>query len=76
MLATKPYLSGPNPKAMSDTPYSDRFEVDSTAVLMELTGPQSALLTEVARQTGAEVSLRGNVIHFLGSESDVRLALR
>src|SRR5450432_2625119 len=61
---------------MSDTPYSDRFEVDSTAVLMELSGPQSALLTEVARQSGAEVSLRGNVIHFLGSEPDVRLAHR
>ncbi|HWZ88939.1 MAG TPA: PhoH family protein [Polyangiaceae bacterium] len=61
---------------MSDTPYSDRFEVDSTAVLMELSGPQSSLLSEVARQSGAEVSLRGNVIHFLGAESDVRLAHR
>jgi phosphate starvation-inducible PhoH-like protein len=56
---------------MSDTPYSDRFEVDNTAVLMALSGPQSSLLTEVARQSGAEVSLRGNVIHFLGAESDV-----
>ena len=76
MLTPKPYLSRSKPNTMSDTPHSDRFEVDSTAVLMELTGPQSSLLTEVARQTGAEVSLRGNVIHFLGSEPDVRLAHR
>ncbi|MEP7050103.1 MAG: PhoH family protein [Pseudomonadota bacterium] len=61
---------------MSDTPVSDRFEVDNTAVLMQLSGPQSTLLAEVARQSGAEVSLRGNVIHFLGSEHDVRLAHR
>ncbi len=51
---------------MSDTPISDRFEVDNTQVLMLLAGPQSSLLQEVARQSGAEVSLRGNVIHFLG----------
>jgi len=61
---------------MSDTPISDRFEVDNTQVLMLLAGPQSSLLAEVARQSGAEVSLRGNVIHFLGSEHDVRLAHR
>ena len=61
---------------MSDTPISDRFEVDNTAILLQLTGPQSSLLAEVARQSGAEVSLRGNVIHFLGSEHDVRLAHR
>ena len=61
---------------MSDTPYSDRFQVDNTAVLLELSGPQSGLLSEVARQSGAEVSLRGNVIHFLGAEPDVRLAHR
>jgi len=61
---------------MSDTPISDRFEVDNTSVLMLLAGPQSSLLAEVARQSGAEVSLRGNVIHFQGSEHDVRLAHR
>lgn len=61
---------------MSDTQTSDRFEVDNTNVLMVLAGPQSSLLVELSRQSGAEVSLRGNVIHFLGSESDVRLAHR
>ena len=61
---------------MSDTPISDRFEVDNNSVLMLLAGPQSNLLAEVARQSGAEVSLRGNVIHFLGSARDVGLAHR
>ena len=61
---------------MSDTPVSERFEVDNNSVLMQLSGPQSSLLAEVARQSGAEVSLRGNVIHFSGTAEDVRLAHR
>lgn len=61
---------------MSDAPISDRFEVDNTSVLMQLTGPQSSLLAEVARQSGADVSVRGNVIHFSGTADDVRLAHR
>ena len=56
---------------MSDAPISDRFEVDNTSVLMQLAGPQSSLLAEVARQSGAEVSLRGNVIHFAGTAENV-----
>jgi phosphate starvation-inducible PhoH-like protein len=43
---------------------------------MALSGPQSALLAEVARETGAEVSLRGNTIYLAGTEGDVRLAFR
>jgi phosphate starvation-inducible protein PhoH and related proteins len=43
---------------------------------MALSGPHSALLAEVARETGAEVSLRGNTIYLAGSEGDVRLAFR
>ena len=61
---------------MSEPLHSDRFEVDSNVVLLQLSGPQSALLHEVARQSGAEVSLRGNVVHFQGAEADVRLAHR
>ena len=61
---------------MSEALHSDRFEVASNAVLLQLSGPQSSLLLEVARQSGAEVSLRGNVVHFQGSEADVRLAHR
>jgi phosphate starvation-inducible PhoH-like protein len=43
---------------------------------MALSGPQSSLLAELARQSGAEVSLRGNVINLTGAEPDVRLAYR
>jgi phosphate starvation-inducible PhoH-like protein len=43
---------------------------------MALSGPQSSVLAEVARQTGAEVNLRGNVIHVNGSEEHVKLAHR
>src|SRR4051812_50021835 len=72
----EPFLESRIFNSMSDTPVSERFEVDNTQVLMLLAGPQSSLLAEVARQSGAEVSLRGNVIHFSGSEHDVRLAHR
>jgi phosphate starvation-inducible PhoH-like protein len=43
---------------------------------MALSGPQSSVLAEVARQTGAEVSLRGNVILVTGDEACVHLAHR
>ncbi len=43
---------------------------------MALSGPQSALLAELSNRSGAEVSLRGNVIHVTGDERDVRLAYR
>jgi phosphate starvation-inducible PhoH-like protein len=43
---------------------------------MALSGPHSALLTEVARETGTEVSLRGNTIYVSGDEPSVQLAFR
>lgn len=43
---------------------------------MALSGPQSSLLGEVSKQSGAEVSLRGNVIYLAGEEVDVQLAQR
>ena len=52
------------------------IEVASTQVLLALSGPQSNLLEEVARQSGADVSLRGNTILVAGEEADVRLAER
>ncbi|MBI3205986.1 MAG: PhoH family protein [Myxococcales bacterium] len=52
------------------------IEVESTSVLLALSGPQNVLLSEVARQSGAEVSLRGNVIHVAGDEDDVLVAQR
>jgi len=68
-------LARRNPQ-MNQATYSANFEVESTSVLLALSGPQSALLNEVARQSGAEVSLRGNTIFLAGSEGDVRLAHR
>ena len=52
------------------------IEVESTSVLLALSGPQHSLLGEVSRQSGAEVSLRGNVLHIAGEEADVRVAQR
>jgi phosphate starvation-inducible PhoH-like protein len=71
-----PGRGAPGARLMSQTPFSQSLELDSTSVLMALSGPQSNLLVEVARQSGAEISLRGNVIHMLGAEVDVRLAHR
>jgi phosphate starvation-inducible protein PhoH and related proteins len=61
---------------MTKQSFSANLEVESTAVLMALSGPQNSLLSEVARQSGAEVSLRGNVIYLTGEEPDVRIAQR
>jgi phosphate starvation-inducible PhoH-like protein len=52
------------------------IEVESTSALLVLSGPQHVFLGEVARQSGAEISLRGNVIHLAGDEDDVRVAQR
>ena len=76
MLAASTPQRNRIPHSMSDLQHADQYEVDSNAVLLQLSGPQSSLLLEVARQSGAEVSLRGNVVHFQGSEADVRLAHR
>jgi phosphate starvation-inducible PhoH-like protein len=43
---------------------------------MALSGPQSSLLEELSFRSGADVGLRGNVIHLTGDEEDVRLAYR
>ena len=43
---------------------------------MALSGPQSTLLEELSTKSGADVSLRGNVIHLTGEERDVHLAYR
>jgi phosphate starvation-inducible PhoH-like protein len=52
------------------------IEVANTQVLLALSGPQSNLLAEVARQSGADISLRGNTILVAGSLDDVKLAER
>src|SRR5262245_17369671 len=61
---------------LSEASHSASIEVESTSVLLALSGPQNSLLGEVARASGAEVSLRGNVIYLSGLEGDVRVAQR
>jgi len=63
-------------RAAADAVSSASLEVESTAVLLALSGPQSALLEELSQRSGAAVSLRGNVIHLTGDEGDVHLAYR
>ena len=61
---------------MDAAPTSSSIEVANTQVLLALSGPQSNLLTEVARESGADVSLRGNTILVAGAADDVKLAER
>jgi phosphate starvation-inducible protein PhoH and related proteins len=56
--------------------FSANVEVTNTNVLVALTGPQSRVLGEVARHSGADVSLRGNVILLSGERDDVEVAQR
>ena len=61
---------------MGSAPFSANLEVENTHVLLALSGPQSRLLGELARQSGADVSLRGNTILLSGDEPDVLVARR
>ncbi|HEX9622606.1 MAG TPA: PhoH family protein [Polyangiaceae bacterium] len=62
--------------SVEEARFSARLEVESTGVLLALSGPQSALLAELAKQSGAEVNLRGNTIYVAGNEDAVRIAHR
>src|SRR5882724_3891713 len=61
---------------MGEAPFSANLEVENTSVLLAPSGPQSRLLGELARHSGAEVNLRGNTIFLSGDEPDVRVAHR
>jgi phosphate starvation-inducible protein PhoH and related proteins len=61
---------------VTDLPHRAQLEIDNTSVLLALTGPQNAVLDELARQSGTEVSVRGNVIHVAGPEEAVRVVQR
>jgi phosphate starvation-inducible protein PhoH and related proteins len=61
---------------IAPAPVVERVEVDDQSVLLALSGPQQSLLGEVSRQSGVDVSLRGNTIHLCGAEVDVRVAQR
>jgi phosphate starvation-inducible PhoH-like protein len=53
-----------------------RLELDDQDLALKLSGPHSALLRELSRQSGATVSLRGNTLHILGEEEAAELAFR
>jgi phosphate starvation-inducible protein PhoH and related proteins len=61
---------------MTQAPFRANIEIESPKVLMAVSGPNSQLLGEVAKQSGALVNLRGNTILLSGSESDVEVAGR
>lgn len=61
---------------MSASAVSAHLDVNDSRVLLLLLGPQSRLLGEVARSSGAEVSLRGNTIYLSGQQADVNVAHR
>ena len=52
------------------------MEVDDTALLLALAGPQNENLKLLAQGTGAEVGQRGNAILLSGTEEQVELAER
>jgi phosphate starvation-inducible PhoH-like protein len=61
---------------MTSESFTANVEVTNTSVLVALSGPQSRVLGEVARQSGADVSLRGNTILLSGQRDDVEVAQR
>jgi phosphate starvation-inducible protein PhoH and related proteins len=61
---------------MAVAPSNAFIEIENNQVLLALSGPQSNLLLEVSRQSGAGVSLRGNTILVSGQADEVRLAER
>jgi len=63
-------------RPMSPNAVTAELEVPDTRVLVLLLGPQSQLLAEVARHSGAEISLRGNTIYLAGQVADVSVAHR
>ncbi len=52
------------------------LEFDSSDLALQLSGPHSSLLRELAKESGASVNLRGNAVHIAGEETDVELAYR
>jgi len=81
MLASKALAepsshTAPQRLPMTQAEVRAQFEVNSTSVLLALSGPQNRLLGELARQSGADVSLRGNVIHLCGEPDEVRVVQR
>ena len=64
------------PVARPGGPARRTVEVDDTALLLALAGPQNQNLKILARETGVEVSQRGNTILLAGDGPETELAER
>ena len=73
-------MSGNSPvksiKPISNSVVGRSVEVEDTAVLLALTGANGELLRVLAKETGAEISNRGNQILLSGTAEQVDLAER
>ena len=61
---------------MSSDRHHAEFEVQDTAVLMSLTGPNGRILQELSKCARADVDFRGNKILLSGDRTNVELARR
>lgn len=61
---------------MQPAPVSASIEVENPQSLIALSAPHSQLLTELAKESGAQVNIRGNTILLSGDDSDVTVAGR
>lgn len=61
---------------MHQAPVSASIEVDNPQSLVALSAPHSQLLAELARESGAQVNIRGNTILLSGDDSNVTVAGR
>lgn len=65
-----------NDTATSVHPAAESLEIENTAVLLAMSGPDNRFLTEVTRHSGAHVNLRGNTLYVTGRKEDVWIAQR
>lgn len=61
---------------MQSAPVSASIEVENPQSLIALSAPHSQLLSELAKESGAQVNIRGNTILLSGDDSDVTVAGR
>lgn len=66
----------PTRRTPSEASESRTVEVDDTALLLGLVGPQNERLRALAREAGVEAGLRGNAILLSGPAASVELAER
>src|SRR5688572_2212184 len=67
----------PNRKVcMQSAPVSASIEVENPQSLIALSAPHSQVLAALAKESGAQVNIRGNTILLSGDDSDVTVAGR